>query len=56
MKRKTGDVVPIRPGLTRQIEQLVAASEAEPDRGFMVRTLALCSRLCCNFGRWRLVT
>ena len=26
-----------------QVNQLVSASEADPDRGFMARTMALCS-------------
>ena len=29
--------------LADQVDQLVAASEADPERGFMVRTMALCS-------------
>ena len=29
--------------LADQVDQLVGASEAEPDRGFMARTMALCS-------------
>ena len=31
--------------LADQVNQLVSASEADPDRGFMARTMALCS--CC---------
>ena len=33
-----------------QVNQLVSASEAEPDRGFMARTMALCSLPRCNPG------
>ena len=29
--------------LADQVNQLVAASEADPERGFMARTMALCS-------------
>ena len=29
--------------LADQVDQLVTASEADPDRGFMARTMALCS-------------
>ena len=29
-----------------QVHQLVSASEADPERGFMVRMMALCSRHC----------
>ena len=50
MKRKPGKVVPIRPGLIRQIERLVAARDAEPELGFMVRTMALCSMPRSNPG------
>ena len=44
-----------------QVHQLVSASEADPERGFMARMMALCSlprtnpgnqhQWCCNFGR-----
>ena len=36
---------PARRGFTvaDQVNQLVSASEADPDRGFMARTMALCS-------------
>ena len=50
MKRKPGKVVPIRPGLIRQIERLIAARDAEPELGFMVRTMALCSMPRSNPG------
>ena len=33
-----------------QVEQLVTASEADPDRGFMARTMALCSLPRSNPG------
>ena len=33
-----------------QVNQLVSASEADPDRGFMVRTMALCSLPRTNPG------
>ena len=33
-----------------QVNQLVSASEAEPDRGFMARTMALCSLPRTNPG------
>ena len=33
-----------------QVNQLVAASEADPDRGFMGRTMALCSLPRSNPG------
>ena len=33
-----------------QVNQLVTASEAEPDRGFMARTMALCSLPRTNPG------
>ena len=36
--------------LADQVNQLVAASEAEPDRGFMARTMALCSLPRTNPG------
>ena len=42
-KKKTGDVVPIRPGLARQIGRLVAARDADPELGFMARMMVLCS-------------
>ena len=32
--------------LADQVHQLVSASEADPERGFMVRMMALCSRHC----------
>ena len=51
MKRKPGTVVPIRRGLTRQIEQLVEARDAEPDRGFMARMMVLCSMPRSNPGK-----
>ena len=40
---------------TDQVHQLVAASEADPDLGFMARTMALCSLPRSNPGgdlRW----
>ena len=58
MQRERGKLVPIgeviadlpgpvqaRRGFTQadQVDQLVAASEADPDLGFMVRMMALCS-------------
>ena len=33
-----------------QVNQLVSASEADPDRGFMARTMALCSLPRTNPG------
>ena len=33
-----------------QVDQLVGASEADPDRGFMARTMALCSLPRTNPG------
>ena len=33
-----------------QVNQLVSAAEAEPDRGFMARTMALCSLPRTNPG------
>ena len=36
--------------LADQVNQLVSASEAEPDRGFMARTMALCSLPRSNPG------
>ena len=33
-----------------QVDQLVGASEADPDRGFMARTMALCSLPRSNPG------
>ena len=43
---------PARRGLTfaDQVNQLVGASEADPDRGFMARTMALCSLPRSNSG------
>ena len=39
-----------------QVDQLVTASEADPDRGFMARTMALCSLPRTNPGnRYRYV-
>ena len=39
-----------------QVDQLVTASEADPDRGFLARTMALCSLPRTNPGdRWRYV-
>ena len=35
-----------------QVDQLVGASEADPDRGFMGRTMALCSLPRSNPGNW----
>ena len=35
---------------TDQVDQLVSASEADPDRGFMARTMALCSLPRTNPG------
>ena len=43
MKKKPGDVVPIRPGLARQIGQLIEARDADPELGFMARMMVLCS-------------
>ena len=36
--------------LADQVHQLVSASEADPDRGFMARTMALCSLPRSNPG------
>ena len=36
--------------LADQVNQLVGASEADPDRGFMARTMALCSLPRSNPG------
>ena len=43
---------PARRGFTLgdQVNQLVGASEADPDRGFMARTMALCSLPRSNPG------
>ena len=43
---------PARWGFTRfdQVDQLVSASEADPDRGFLARTMALCSLPRSNPG------
>ena len=42
--------------LADQVDQLVSASEAEPDLGFMARTMALCSLPRTNPGnRYRYV-
>ena len=43
---------PARRGFTLadQVNQLVSASEADPDRGFMARLLALCSLPRTNPG------
>ena len=42
--------------LADQVNQLVSASEADPDRGFMARTMALCSLPRTNPGnRYRYV-
>ena len=42
--------------LADQVDRLVAASEADPDRGFMARTMALCSLPRTNPGnRYRYV-
>ena len=49
---------PARRGFTLadQVDRLVAASEADPDRGFMARTMALCSLPRTNPGnRYRYV-
>ena len=48
--RKTSP--PARRGFTQadQVNQLVSASEADPDRGFMARTMALCSLPRSNPG------
>ena len=48
--RKTSP--PARRGFTvaDQVDQLVSASEADPDRGFMARLLALCSLPRSNPG------
>ena len=40
---KSGPVVPIRSGLTRQSERLVEAGNADPELGFMARMMVLCS-------------
>ena len=37
--------------LADQVNLLIAASEADPDLGFMARTLALCSLPRCNPGQ-----
>ena len=46
------DSSPARRGFTvaDQVDRLVAASEADPDRGFMARTMALCSLPRSNPG------
>ena len=48
--RKTSP--PARRGFTQadQVNQLVSASEVDPDRGFMARTMALCSLPRSNPG------
>ena len=53
MARKRGKTPPpARRGFTvvDQVNQLVSASEADPDRGFMARTMALCSLPRSNPG------
>ena len=53
MARKRGKAPPpARRGFTvaDQVNQLVSASEADPDRGFMARTMALCSLPRSNPG------
>ena len=51
----TGPALAVRPPqrgftLSDQVNQLVSASEADPDRGFMARTMALCSLPRSNPG------
>ena len=41
---------PSAAGVSDQVNQLVSASEADPDRGFMARLLALCSLPRSNPG------
>ena len=52
MARKRDGLVPIGRVFTQadQVNQLVSASEADPDRGFMARTVALCSLPRSNPG------
>ena len=52
MVRKRDGLVPIGRVFTQadQVNQLVSASEADPDRGFMARTMALCSLPRSNPG------
>ena len=59
MQSKRGELVPIRDAspqarhhFTRadQVNQLVGASEADPDLGFMARMMALCSLPRTNPG------
>ena len=59
MALKRGELVPIRDASPQarhhftqadQVNQLVGASEADPDRGFMARTMALCSLPRTNPG------
>ena len=46
--------LPAQQGFTQadQVNQLVGASEADPDRGFMARMMALCSLPRTNPGGW----
>ena len=59
VKRKQDGLVPIAEAspqarhsftVADQVDQLVSASEADPDRGFMARTMALCSLPRSNPG------
>ena len=52
MQRKQNSLVPIAEAFTQadQVNLLVEASEADPDRGFMARLLALCSLPRTNPG------
>ena len=65
MQRKRDSLVPIAEALADlpgpvqarhhftqadQVHQLVSASEADPDRGFMARMMALCSLPRTNLG------
>ena len=50
MERQRGELVPIGDALADQVHQLVSASEADPDLGFMARTMALCSLPRSNPG------
>ena len=55
MKKKPGDVVPIRPGLARQIGQLIEARDADPELGFMAQMMC-CVRCLAAIPARRLST
>ena len=50
MQSERDGLVPIGEALADQVHQLVGASGADPDRGFMARMMALCSLPRSNPG------